>query len=300
VKFPGLSDSRVLPPAVRGPFDQDSQRWLEELTMADYDPLWDLRPSRLKPISCGRLAVAQEVRRTGVGIPVIGYLLETPEELIVVDCGLSSARRDATEVHVAPDDSPSAGTTYVPELHGPSLAEQVAEMGLHPDRLICTHLHEDHSSGAADLGLPVGASAGEWASVDQPGAEARGYPVDELAGLKRQVVDLDPTAPVGPFAASARVNADVIALDTAGHTPGSISLWACLGAAWALICGDAVYPRMDDSMAPAWFGMLRIRRALDDNPGLRLFPAHDTTVLRTAGDAWLGTPGRHIDHRVPD
>jgi glyoxylase-like metal-dependent hydrolase (beta-lactamase superfamily II) len=268
--------------------------------MADYDPVLDLRPSRLKPITGGRLAVAQAGRRTGIGIPIIGYLLETLEELIVVDCGLSSRRRDgAGEVHLAPDDSPSPGTPYMPELDGPSLAEQVAAMGVKPDRVICTHLHEDHSSGAADLGLPVEASAAEWARAAEPGARELGYPVEELAGVRRRVIELDGSAPAGPFQASARINSDVIAVDTAGHTPGSISLWACLGAAWALICGDAVYPRTDDPTAAAWFGMLRIRRALDDNPGLRVFPGHDTTVLRVAGDAWLGTPGRHIDHRTP-
>jgi glyoxylase-like metal-dependent hydrolase (beta-lactamase superfamily II) len=264
--------------------------------MADYDALWDLRPSRVKPISCGRLAVVQDERRTGVAIPIVGYLLQSPDELIVVDCGLSSRRRDGAEVHLAPDDSPSPGTPYVADLEGPSLAEQVAEMGLHPDRVICTHLHEDHGSGAADLGLAVEASAAEWALLDEAGAERRGYPVDELRDVKRQVIGLDPSAPAGPFAASARINRDVIAIDTGGHTAGSISIWACLGAAWVLICGDAAYPRTDDPAAPAWFGMLRIRRALDDNPGLRVLPGHDTTVLRyLEPGAWMGSAGGHVD-----
>jgi len=290
VKFPGLSDSRVLPPALRGPFDAESRRWLDALEVAAYDPINNLRPCRLKPIPCGRLAIVQGGRRTGVGIPVLGYLLRTPDELIVVDCGLSPPPSGGGRVHLGPEDSPSPGTPYLPELDGPSLAEQVAAMGLKPDRVICTHLHEDHSSGAPDLGLPVEASTTEWARLDEPEAELMGYPVAELAGVQRRSIELDPSASLGPFVASARINADVIAVDTAGHTPGSISILACLGAAWVLICGDAVYPRMDQAESPAWRGMLRVSRALQDVRALRLLPAHDTTVLRAVeGDAWMGT-----------
>jgi glyoxylase-like metal-dependent hydrolase (beta-lactamase superfamily II) len=299
MNFASLGDSRVLPPALRGPFDGESQRWRDALEVAGYDPIHDLRPCRVKPISCGRLFIVQGGRRTGAGIPVIGYLLQTPDELLVVDGGLSPRWREGGEVHMGPDDSPSPGTPYMPALDGPSLAEQVARMGLAPDRVMCTHLHEDHSSGAAELGLPVEAAAAEWARLDEPNAGANGYPVEELAGVSRRTIELDPSAPLGPFVASARINADVIAVDSAGHTPGSISLLACLGAAWVLICGDAVYPRMDEPGSAAWRGMLRISRALEDVRALRLLPAHDTSVLRTVeGDDWIGSDAIHAagDH----
>ena len=137
------------------------------------------------------------------------------------------------------------------------------------------------------------------ASEDLERSVARGVQenaVDELAEVPRRTIELDPSAPLGPFLASARINTDVIAVDTAGHTPGSISLVACLGAAWVLICGDAVYPRMDDPDGPAWRGMLRISRALADLPALRVLPAHDTTVLRAVdGDAWMGAAAMPVD-----
>jgi len=296
MNLPGLTGDRVLPPALRGPFNAESRRWLEALEVAGHDPIHNLRPCRVKPVACGRLAIVQESRRTGVGIPILGYLLQTPDELIVVDCGLSPRWRGGGQIPLGPDDSPSPGTPYMPELDGPSLAEQVAEMGLKPDRVICTHLHEDHSSGAVELGLPVEASGAEWARLDESDAESRGYPVDELAEVPRRTIELDPSAPLGPFLASARINTDVIAVDTAGHTPGSISLVASLGSAWVLICGDAVYPRMDDPDGPAWRGMLRISRALADLPALRVLPAHDTTVLRAVdGDAWMGAAAMPVD-----
>ncbi len=254
---------------------------MAELDVAGYDQIYELKPCRLKPIPCGRLAIVQGQRKTGVSIPIIGYLLQTDEELIVVDCGLSPRWRGGGEVHQALDESLGLDTPYMPELDGPSLAEQVAAMGLKPDRLICTHLHEDHSSDANELGLTLEASAAEFPALDQPGADRLVYPVSELSGVPRRAIELDRAAPLGPFVASAEINPQVIAVDTSGHTPGSISLLACLGAAWVLICGDAVYPRMDDSKAPAWLGMLRIGRALEDLRGLRVLPGHDTTVLRT-------------------
>ena len=165
-RFPGLGDARVLPPALRGPFDDGSQRWMDDLPVAPYDAIHELQPSRVMPIAAGRLAIMQGEQRTGVGIPILGYLLESPGELIVVDCGLSARWRGGGQVHLGPDDSPSPGTPYMPELDGPSLAEQVAEMGLKPDRVICTHLHEDHSSGAAALGLTLEASAVELERLD--------------------------------------------------------------------------------------------------------------------------------------
>jgi glyoxylase-like metal-dependent hydrolase (beta-lactamase superfamily II) len=291
-RFPGLGDARVLPPALRGPLDAESQGWMEALETAPYDAIHELQPSRVMPISAGRLAVVQGERRTGVGIPILGYLLDTPTELVVVDTGLSARWRGGGDVHFGPDDSPSPGTPYIPELDGPTLAEQVAQMGLEPDRLICTHLHEDHSSGAAELGLTLEASAVELQRLADPGARALGYPIDELAAVPTRPVELDPDLPFGPFVASVHLNPDLIALDTSGHTPGSISLLACLGAAWVLVCGDAVYPRMDDRGAPAWHGMLRIARALQDLGGLRVLPGHDTSVLRSVEPGeWLGTPG---------
>ncbi len=270
---------------------------MAELEVAEYDALNDLKPCRLKPILCGRLAIVQGERKTGVSIPIIGYLLQTDSELIVVDCGLSPRWRGGGEVHQAFDASLDLDAPYMPELDGQSMAEQVAGMGLKPDRLICTHLHEDHSSDAYELGLTLEASTAEFAALDQPGADRRGYPVSELSGVARRPIVLDPAMPLGPFPASAHVNPQVIAVDTSGHTPGSISLLACLGAAWVLICGDAVYPRMDDPEAPAWLGMLRISRALEDLRGLRILAGHDTTVLRYLDEGeWMGRAAPPVAH----
>ena len=211
----------------------------------------------------------------------------------MVDGGLSARWAEGGEVHLGPDDSPSPGTPYVPELDGPPLAAQLAGLGIAPDRLVCTHLHEDHASGAAELGLRLEASVLELQRLATHDAASLGYPVEELRGVETRPIELDPGRPLGPFPATTELAAGVLAIDTAGHTPGSISVLARVDSGCALICGDAVYPRMDLPDAPAFLGALRLRRALADVPDLRLYPGHDTVVLRSAAaNGWLGTVNR--------
>jgi glyoxylase-like metal-dependent hydrolase (beta-lactamase superfamily II) len=257
--------------------------------VASYEVLYGLPTCRLRAFKVGRLAVMNKGKPSGVGIPILAYALDSPGGMFVVDAGLSKRWAGGGEVHMGPEDSPSPGTPYVPELDGPTFAEQLEALGIHPERLVITHLHEDHASGAAALGLPLEASSAELDRLSQPGAAAKGYPVDELEGVATRAIELDPTQPLGPFPATSQLAEGVLAVDTSGHTPGSISILACIGPAWALICGDAVYPRMDQPDSPAFTGALRLRRAFDDIRALRPFPAHDTVVLRSGGaDGWLG------------
>jgi glyoxylase-like metal-dependent hydrolase (beta-lactamase superfamily II) len=263
--------------------------------VASYDALYTLPATRLRAFRVGRLAILQDGRPTGLGIPILAYAIDAPGGVFVIDTGLSPRWAETSEVHLGPDDSPSPGTPYSPELDGPPLVDQLANLGIRPDRLVCTHLHEDHAGGAAALGLTLEASAAELARLADDGAAADGYPVDDLRRVPTRALELDPSRPLGPFPASLELAQGVIAVDTSGHTPGSISVLACIGPAWALVCGDAPYPRMDQPGSPAFEGALRLRRALDDHRGLRLFPAHDTVVLRSgAADGWLG-PGPDID-----
>jgi len=259
---------------------------MDALEVAPYaDP--EVTPRvRVKPIAAGRLAVLAANVRSGVNIPILGYLVETPDALIAVDCGLAGRWAREPEVHEAPDDSPAPGTRYQPELEGPTFAEQVRALGLRPDRLVCTHLHLDHAGGAAELGLPLEAAAAELERLQRPDAHALGVPVEDLAGVSTKPIALD-GPPFGACPRSAEVAPGIFALDTSGHTPGSISIFCCVGP-WGLICGDAVYPKLDEPESPAFRGALRIRRMLQDWPGMAIMAAHDPGVLRAAGDGWLG------------
>jgi glyoxylase-like metal-dependent hydrolase (beta-lactamase superfamily II) len=257
--------------------------------VASHEALYELPPCRLRALQVGRLSVIADGRRTGVTIPILSYLLDAPGGLFAVDCGLSARWAGGGQVHLGPEDSPSPGTPYMPELDGPGMSSQLATLDLHPQRLVCTHLHEDHAGGAAELGLTLEASAAELRRLAEADAAALGYPVDDLAGVATRAIELDANRPLGPFPATAQLAEGVLAVDTSGHTPGHISVLACIGLAFALICGDAVYPRLDQPGSPAFIGALRIRRAIDEIPGLQLFPAHDTVVLRSgAAEGWLG------------
>jgi glyoxylase-like metal-dependent hydrolase (beta-lactamase superfamily II) len=302
-----------------------------------------LPPSRVLPVPAGKLVLFRGERPTGITIPILGYLLDAPGGRLVVDSGLgarwktggaraeyaagATARAEVLgeehrapeargaagseqgpgqpatpEPGEAPEDGPTPGMRYRPLLEGPTLAEGVQALGFEPERLVCTHLHVDHAGGGAELGLPVEAAPAEWAAVE---ARAKGYAVEELAGVRRLEVMPRPAEPFGPLPASTWLADGVLALDTAGHTAGSISILFRLGGgdargsgsatagpshlpAWGLICGDAVYPLLDQPESPAFRAMLRLRRLLEELPGLLILPAHDTAIQR-AGRAlgWI-------------
>ena len=251
------------------------------LDVAPYTALHALRPSRVWAFPGGRLALVSGGERSGVTVPILAYLLETDTTRILVDSGLEPRWRDAADVQEAPEDVPGAGSRYIPELDDESVAEQVR--GRYPDRFFCTHLHHDHSGGAAAVGLPLEVARPELDRALGADAAAQGYPVDLLRQLRLAPFDLDPGRPIGPFRASVELTPDVIAVDTSGHTPGSTSLLVRLRGGLGLICGDAVYPLLDEPRSPAYLGMLRIRRALLDLDDLVILPGHDTAVLRAAG-----------------
>jgi N-acyl homoserine lactone hydrolase len=257
------------------------------LDVAPYDLAYELGEgghSRVRALQAGKMELHDRGGPSGVNIPIVAYMVDAPGGRLVVDTGLGERWRQAPPTEVA-EDGMGPGVRYLPRLDGPSLAGQLALEGFAPERVICTHLHLDHVGGASEIGLPVEASAPE---VDAARRRGRGYHDEDLAALDLVRVQLDPSKPVGPFPASAMIAEGVLALDTPGHTAGSMSLFLCLGAAWALVCGDAAYPLMDDPGSPAYLGMLRIRRFIEDMGGLVL-AGHDTAILRACADrAWLG------------
>ena len=252
-----------LPPALRLALDRESTLFLESLPEFSFqEDFPDLPVCRVKAIPAGRLPAPGAPDGAGVYVPCVAYLVDSPEGLLVLDCGVERPP-------------------------GPTVSEQLAEMGLRPHRLLCTHLHDDHCGGARGLGLALEASGPELEAFH---AGAVGYRAELLEGLELRPYTLDPGRPLGPFPASARVADGVIAVDTSGHSPGSTSYLVCIGVSMAFICGDAVYPRLGDQRAPEFLSMLRIRRVAGGGGAGLVLGGHDTQALRAcAGDAWLGT-----------
>lgn len=255
---------------------------MESLPVADYfDEDAEMLPVRVRPLPAGRMDIHRDGAPTGIHVPVIAYVIDTGAGMLLVDCGLSSRWRDAP-LGADGGEEVEPGVRYVPRLEGPGVAERLREEGLVVSRLVCTHLHLDHAGGAAEVALPVEASREEIATAPRQAGSL-------LDGVETREIVLQPR-PLGPFPRSLELAPGVIAVDTAGHTPGSISVFVCLGGAWGLICGDAVYPRLDEPDSPAFLGMLRVRRMLQDFPATAILAGHDPAVLRAAGDGWLGTP----------
>jgi glyoxylase-like metal-dependent hydrolase (beta-lactamase superfamily II) len=278
-----------LPPLLKAALDPVSEARTGALGMGPWDPAWELgeQPhARVRAYPAGKLALFDGARPTGVSIPIVAYVVRVGDLTLTVDSGLSERWRGTTGEPLA-EQGPAPGMRYRPLLDGPSFAESLDAEGIRPDRALCTHLHLDHAGGVRALGLPVATSAEELAVALDPAVA--GYPRQDLQGLEFAPIVLD-RGPVGPFPRHARVAPGLLALDTAGHTPGSISFLACLGTSWALLCGDAVYPVADQPDSAAFLGMLRIRRALAEVGGTLVLPGHDTAVLRAcAGGAWLGS-----------
>mgnify|MGYP003622951147 CR=1 FL=1 len=279
---------RALPPLLKADLSPDSEAWMRDVQVAPWDPVWEVGEqvhARVRAYPAGKLALFEGERPTGVSIPIVAYALEAGDQLLAVDAGLAPRWRDAPAGE-APDDASAPGMRYRPVLDGPSFEEQLVEEGLEPTRLVCTHLHLDHAGGARGLGLPLEAGAQEIAAAAAD--DGSSYPAPDLEGVRLVPVPLD-RGPVGPFPAHGVLAPGVLAISTPGHTSGSISVFACLGATWALICGDAAYPSADEPQSEAYLGMLRIRRALDEIGGTLVLAGHDTSALRAcAGGAWLG------------
>jgi glyoxylase-like metal-dependent hydrolase (beta-lactamase superfamily II) len=280
----------TLPPLLRAPLDAASAAWMEALPLGPWDPLWDLGDpgphAQVRAYAAGKLALFDGQRATGVNIPVVAYVVRAGDVIMTIDSGLSERFRNPV-VEEPVEDGPAPGMRYRPMLDGPSFAEQLAAEGIHPNRAVCTHLHKDHAGGVRAIGLPVEVAAEELAAALAGAAEE--YPPGELDRLEFAPIRFD-RGPVGPFQRHAVMAPGLLAVATPGHTPGSISVFACLGEAWALICGDAVYPRSEEPASAAFHGMLRIRRAREELGGVMVLPGHDTSVLRAcAGGAWLGS-----------
>ncbi len=125
-----------------------------------------------------------------------------------------------------------------------STAQALAEIG-NPaiDFALPTHLHWDHVCGLLDLpGVPLWINAPEhdWAMTG---------PTAPVGGVRPALADRPTTTftldgpPVLTFTASHEVFGDssVIAVDLAGHTPGSIGLLLHTDIGWTLLAGDAAW-----------------------------------------------------------
>jgi glyoxylase-like metal-dependent hydrolase (beta-lactamase superfamily II) len=216
-------------------------------------------PVRIHALSAGAMTSPLggflEGERGRITYPVLVFVIEHPNGLVVVDSGLhpdladDSSRlgplAESFQVHLPDDGSAAVGRAL--ELAG---FDPVAV-----DELVLTHLHFDHAGGVAQLpNARLVVQRREWASRnDERFVSAGAYRPDDFdLGHDRLEVDGDHDL----FG-----DGTITLLVTDGHTAGHQSARVRATSGEFVLCGDCCYLRrtlLDEHLPP--FGVDRTRQ----------------------------------------
>ncbi len=208
-----------------------------------------------------------------IRVPVPAYLIETENERILVDTGVSPAAVADAEAHYGP--GPIAFFALEQEL---SLAEQVDLDSL--TRVVLTHLHFDHAGGLSLLpdSVPVYVQRAEW-----DGAQDRAT-VERNFFLPRDYADAPANLTLLDGDHDLLGDGSVELLSTPGHTPGHQSVRVgelVIGADvahYASVLDDRRFPSFADDFEAQSRSADRLRQLRD--AGLTVQPGHDPETLK--------------------
>jgi N-acyl homoserine lactone hydrolase len=233
---------------------------------------------QLRGVGGGRTRAIRTMldRQWSEPLPILAWLIEHPDGLIVVDTGESSGAgtrgwypwwqpywRLAVKFDVKPEDE---------------IGPRLRAMGFSPDdvkTVVMTHLHGDHAGGIPHFrNSEVVVARGEWEAAQGFAGEAGGYLPKHFPQW------LSPTLVEGEH----EVAGGVRVMPTPGHTPHHQSVVVTDGSRTLFLAGDASYSEalMREGVADGVTTspkthletLARIRAFVDEHDAVFL-PAHD-------------------------
>ena len=221
-------------------------------------------------------------------VPILAWVVEHPEGLIVVDTGETARTREpgylpswhpyyrlAVRFQVRPEDE---------------IGPQMEAMALRPTEVrwvVMTHLHTDHAGGLHHFPrAEIIVSRREMRVASGVMGRLNGYLSNRWpAWFNPRLVEFE-AQPMGPFPETLPLTAagDVVMVSTPGHTPGHMSLMVRSGGREYFIAGDTSYDMaamMDqavDGVSPdagvARLTLRRIKEYVSERDAVYL-PSHD-------------------------
>jgi glyoxylase-like metal-dependent hydrolase (beta-lactamase superfamily II) len=178
-------------------------------------------------------------------LPILTWVIEHPEGVIVVDTGETAVTTDPKNLpHYHPFYRGAVRFSVRPEQE---LASQLKSLGIATSdvrKVIMTHLHSDHAGGISQFPKSeILVHPAEFAATQGIGGYISGYlPQFFPAWFSPKSIALK-SEPFGAFPASQRVTqaGDVVIVPTYGHTPSHVSVIVVEDNKHIFLGGDTSY-----------------------------------------------------------
>ncbi len=245
---------------------------------------------RLRHPAALRLLFITLGRRWTAPLPILTWLIEHPEGLILIDTGESA--QAATDLHNYMACDPGSRWFFQRNLRfaltpDEEISAQLSKLGKQPDDvrwIVQTHLHSDHAGGLR---------AFPNAQIVVARSEVQGHQRCALGGVPclwpqpftPQLVDYA-HPPVGPFSASQRLTSDgaVVLVPTPGHSYGHQSVLLRADGCTYCFAGDVVFSESQLLKQELQGISHDVRRAHASVAALHTYVKHNPTVVLPTHD----------------